>query len=88
MPKYFFDLYQGTKVSPDEVGTECATLEAAITGAKRLLPELASARDVQQSDECHFDVVVRDEAGEAVFTATLAMVSARLVVPQLSARHP
>ena len=78
MPQYFFDLYQGTKVSPDEVGTECVTLEAAIVGAKRRLPELASARDVLQGDECHLDVVVRDEAGEAVFAATLAMVSARL----------
>jgi hypothetical protein len=86
--RYFFDLYEGTKVSPDEMGTEFATLEAAIAGAKRLLPELASARHKLQGDECHFDVVVRDGAGEAVFTATLAMVSARLGMPQLSARHP
>jgi hypothetical protein len=76
--QYSSGSYYGTTVSPDEVGTECATLEAAIAGAKRLLPELATARDVLRDDEGHLDVVVRDEAGEAVFTATLAMAWARL----------
>ena len=82
MPRYFFDLYEGTKFSPDEDGTDCASLEDAIVGAKRLLPELASAADVAGRDECHLDVIVRDEAGEPVFTATLAMASARLAAPQ------
>ena len=69
MPRYFFDLYEGPKFSPDEDGTDCASLEDAIVGAKRLLPELASAADVAHQDECHLDVIVRNEAGEAVFTA-------------------
>ena len=78
MPHYFFDLYEGPKFSADEEGTNCASLEDAIVGAKRLLPELASAADVADQDECHLEVVVRNDAGEAVFTATLAMTSARL----------
>lgn len=83
MPRYFFDLYEGPKFSPDEEGTDCASLEDAIVGAKRLLPELATACDVVGKDECHLDVIVRNEAGEAVFSATLEMASARLPAPQV-----
>ena len=83
MPRYFFDLYEGSRFSPDEEGTDCASLEDAIVGAKRLLPEMASAAGIADQDECHFDVIVRNEAGDPVFTATLAMASARLPASQV-----
>lgn len=84
MPRYFFDLYEGTRFSPDEDGTDCASLEDAIVGAKRLLPELASAYGIARAEECHLDVIVRDETGQPVFTATLAITSARLPAPRMT----
>jgi len=76
MARFFFDLREGAELHPDQDGTECAGLEAAASSARRLLGELA--RDRMRGEEYRTDVMVRDEAGETVFAATLTMVSARL----------
>ena len=71
MPCYFFDIYD-PKLTHDDVGVDCADLEAVRLQAKRTLPDMA--RDLLPLDGDHqfISVVVRDEQNQTVYTATLA----------------
>ena len=72
MARYFFDVIDGCTIS-DEVGVDLPDQAAVRREAMRLLPEIArdeiyrDARDVQ----C-LAVMVRDNAGHPVYTATLS----------------
>ncbi|AYO85902.1 DUF6894 family protein [Methylobacterium brachiatum] len=72
MARYFFDVIDGRTIS-DEVGLDLADLAALRREAMRLLPEIArhemhnDDRDVQT-----LAIVVRDEAGQPIYTANLS----------------
>jgi hypothetical protein len=84
MACYYFDIYDPDLVH-DDVGVECADLEAVRLQAKRTLPEIA--RDLLPKDGDHhfISVVVRDEWNQTVYTATLAF-SGLIVGPPSQAR--
>ncbi len=72
MARYFFDVIDGRTIS-DAVGVDLSDQAAVRREAMRLLPEIArdeihrDAREVQS-----LAVMVRDETGHPVYTATLS----------------
>lgn len=74
MQRFFFTLHQGSQVEPDEEGIDLPDLESAISEAKILLPSLA--RDIAWKEGCDLAVIVQDERGEVVFTASLRLTAA------------
>jgi hypothetical protein len=70
MTRYYFDLDDGERVTPDADGTELADLQAARSKALQMLGEIAKAemRDDNRSQE---RIHIRDEAGRTVLTASL-----------------
>ena len=70
MPVHFFDILDGNLII-DEIGTECRDIEEVRFQARKVLPEIA--REVLPENEDHHTirVIVRDEANEVVYTATL-----------------
>ncbi|MER2198520.1 DUF6894 family protein [Methylobacterium brachiatum] len=72
MARYFFDVIDGRTIS-DEVGLDLADLAALRREAMRLLPEIA--RDEMHNDDRDVQtlaIMVRDEAGQPIYTANLS----------------
>ncbi|MGU3665112.1 DUF6894 family protein [Methylobacterium sp. A49B] len=80
MPRYFFDIHNGA-FHPDDEGTECADFEAARKQAMASLPEVARWEIPSDGDRQAFTVLVRDEDGVLVYTATLTFAGLRLAGP-------
>lgn len=74
MPRYFFDVHNGSTTRDDE-GTECADLAAMRQEVLRLLPDIARDEVPEDGDRRTFTVLVSDEDGKAVFTATLTFTA-------------
>jgi hypothetical protein len=70
MPRFFFDLHDG-HWDRDDVGTECADVEHAIQQAKRTLPAMALDQLPHDEDRHTVTMLVTDEDGRPVYTATL-----------------
>ena len=70
MPRYFFDIKDGG-LQQDDMGTECADLDEVRMAAMKVLPDVAREDIPKDGDRRTFIVVVRDEDGHAVYTATL-----------------
>lgn len=77
MPRYFFDI-SDRGFHRDEEGSECADYEGARALAMRSLPEIARFAIPSDGDNQAFTVLVRDEAGTVVYTATLTFAGVRL----------
>ncbi len=77
MPRYFFDTRDGGHFI-DDIGTECADLEVARDEAKNALPEIARFAIPADGDKQAYAVLVRDEGGKIVYTATLTFAGLRL----------
>jgi hypothetical protein len=77
LPRYFFDIHDG-QFQPDTEGTECADFEAARREAMISLPEIARWIIPSDGDNQAFTVLVRDESGAVVYTATLTFAALRL----------
>lgn len=77
MPRYFFDIHDG-QFQPDTEGTECADFEAARREAMVSLPEIARWIIPSDGDNQAFTVLVRDQGGAVVYTATLTFAALRL----------
>ena len=73
MPRYFFDIHDGS-MTRDDVGTDCADLANACKRAKTLLPELALHEVPPDGDRKPYTVLVRGEANKTVYSATLSFV--------------
>ena len=71
MPRYFFDIHDGSW-NRDEVGVECADVEEACQHAKRALPELAVDQVPRDGDKHTITVMVTNENRHPVYTATLS----------------
>jgi hypothetical protein len=70
MARYYFDVWNGDTVVPDEEGVECVDVEAACGAAAKALLDLA--RDiVPESTRCELSIEVSDEAKKPLCRATL-----------------
>ena len=79
MPRFFFDILDADVNQRDEVGIECADLEAAVVEAKRALPSIASDEIPRDGDHRNYMVLVRNADGHAVYSAALSFVGTRLI---------
>ncbi|TNC08750.1 hypothetical protein FF100_28310 [Methylobacterium terricola] len=71
MPRFFFDLHDG-HWDRDDGGTECPNIEHAILQAKQTLPAMALDQLPRDGDRHTMTVLVTDEDGRPVYTATLS----------------
>ena len=78
MARFSFDVHDGEHRF-DDVGTECATLEDARNGAKRLLPNLARDQVSGDEDRHTYTVLVTDEDHRPVYSATLSFAGLWLI---------
>jgi hypothetical protein len=72
MPRYFFDVYDGEKCTPDHVGLEMEDSHAAQQAAVKALPDVA--RDVlPDGTRREFVIEVKDEARRPILRARLSL---------------
>lgn len=70
MPRYYFDIHDGVS-QRDDTGTECDDLDAVRMEAIRTLPDVARDEIPKDGDRRTFTVLVTDENGHPVYSATL-----------------
>jgi hypothetical protein len=73
MPRYFFDVHDGTFM-PDDTGVELPNADAARKQVWNTLPAMASQREADGDMACQLRMDVRDEDGKHLFHAALAFV--------------
>ncbi len=72
MPRYYFDVDDGERLSHDQEGTDLASREEARREAIGILPDIA--REVlPDGNDRTFTSRLRDENGEVIFIATLSL---------------
>jgi hypothetical protein len=72
LPRFYFDVHDGEKFTPDQVGLELDDAHAALQEAVRALPTIA--RDaLPDGTRRDFVIEVRNEAGRPVLRARLAL---------------
>lgn len=73
MPRYFFDIHDGTSTR-DEEGVDLDSADVARKEVWKTLPMLAAHRKANGNMACQLRMDVRDESGKHVFHAALAFV--------------
>ena len=68
MPRFFFDIHDGEKFTPDRVGLELEGLEAA----KKALPDIVK-EEMPNGDRRDFTVDVKNVARRIVWRVTLSL---------------
>ncbi|TGD94076.1 DUF6894 family protein [Methylobacterium nonmethylotrophicum] len=71
MPRFYFDIHD-EEWNRDTTGHEFSNLDDAIAQAKRTLPAMALDHLPQNGDHHTVTVLVTDEDGRPVYTATLS----------------
>ncbi|MCJ2116571.1 hypothetical protein MKK65_08255 [Methylobacterium sp. J-001] len=71
MPRFFFDIRDDKGTQRDEEGVELADLSMVREKAQRLLPDIARSEIQGDGDQHVYMVLVTDEDGHAVYSATL-----------------
>jgi hypothetical protein len=71
VPRYFFDIHDGPSFRRDDVGFECEGRAGVRLEAMCALPAIACDEIPKDGDRQAFTVLVRDENGATVYTATL-----------------
>jgi hypothetical protein len=72
MPRYYFDVYDGEKLTPDQTGIELDDTPTAQQEAIRALPTIA--RDcLPDGTERDFVIEVRDEQKRPILRARLSL---------------
>ena len=61
MPRYFFDIRDGTGVHTDDVGLDLADMNTAIVEARRALADM-TRETLLGSDDTQLDILIRDGA--------------------------
>ncbi|MER2264443.1 DUF6894 family protein [Methylobacterium oxalidis] len=77
MPRYFFDVHDGGPEF-DDTGTELSGPDEARAKARSLLPDIAREEIPKNGDQRTFTVMVRDESGHPVYSATLSFAGLQL----------
>lgn len=72
MPRYYFDIHEGTDILRDDEGSEFDSLDAAIHGASRSAAEIGTGQ-LTRGDTSDVVVEVRDERDQRVCTVTASM---------------
>jgi hypothetical protein len=72
MPRYYFDIADGALSGTDDVGLDFPNLQAARDNAVATLGEIAHD-ELPDGDHRDFQISIRDEAGQILLTATLAL---------------
>ena len=70
MPRYFFDIHD-TGSARDDEGIELPSIEAVRGMAMQALPRIAADEIPADGDQRHFTMLVTDEDGHPVYSATL-----------------
>jgi hypothetical protein len=70
MPRFFFDVSDGQKVTRDQIGLDLSDIDSVRREAIDALPDIAREQ-LPDGDEAVFAVQARDESGIIVFKATL-----------------
>jgi hypothetical protein len=78
MPRYFFHIFTNGSVTRDEQGIRLNTLAKVELEAMRVLPDIARAEVPLDGNHQTFTVLVTDEVGHPVYTATLSFAGLRL----------
>ena len=71
MPRYFFDVHDIRGIHRDDHGHDLPDLEAVRKEAMRTLPEIAYDQMPSDGDRQSYVVLVTDEDGHPVYSATL-----------------
>lgn len=71
MAQYFFDTFENGKHILDDRGIECSTPTQVRIEAMKVLPSIAREEIPRDGDRQAFTVLVKDEAGKPVYSATL-----------------
>ena len=72
MPTYYFDLWNGQRLEPDEAGVELSSLEAAFEITVRTAREMLSDARITRQDRSAWAFQVRDERGPPLFNFPLS----------------
>lgn len=75
--RYFFDISDGV-LTTDNDGTEFPDAHAARDAAIKVLPDIAR-KEIGDGNSREVLVLVRDETGRAIFSASLALTAKWLV---------
>lgn len=78
MATYYFDIIDSGWSHRDDTGIECASLDDVRRAAQLALPHIAKDEIPANGDRRFFTVVARNDAGHAVYTATLTYSGMRL----------
>ena len=70
MPRFFFDIHDGG-TTRDDLGVELPDHEAVRKHAMEALPSIAAEEIPLDGDRQHFVVLVTDDEGHPVYSATL-----------------
>jgi hypothetical protein len=70
MPRYFFDLDDGERVTPDAEGTELPDLQAARAEALHMLGEIAKA-EMRDDNRSQQRVHIHEARGDILLTVSL-----------------
>ena len=71
MARFFFDIHDDTGSHIDADGHEFGSLDQVRKEAQRLLPDIARHELPEDGDRRSYVVLVRDENGQPVYSATL-----------------
>jgi hypothetical protein len=77
MPRYFFDVRDGEKITRDDDGLELASLDTAQNEAVKALPEIAKDQ-LPDGSRREFEIIVKNDAGRPVLRAVLSLMVERL----------
>lgn len=71
MARYYFHVHQNGQLYKDSEGTEFASVDMVRTEAMEALPDIAKDEVPRDGDRQAFAVLVTDENGKPVYSATL-----------------
>ena len=71
MAIYFFDTFENGEPIRDDTGLECPSREQVRIEAMKALPSIAKEEIPKDGDRQAYTVLVRDEGGRSVYSATL-----------------
>lgn len=74
MPRFYFDVFDGTRTTTDQDGIVVADIGEVSALAVEALPEIARDQ-LPNGDHLSFAVTVRTEDGTPIFKATLSLSS-------------
>jgi hypothetical protein len=72
MPRFYFDINDGHRLTHDDKGQHFASREQARVAAIAVLPDIARD-EIANGDTRVFSVQVRDDAGGTIFEASLSL---------------